>query len=352
VREVVLEALGHLVEEAHLVEGAGDAALGRGAVVRDHHDQRVVELADLLERVEQAPEVVVAVGDEPGEDLHHPRVQAPLVGGQRRPLGHVGITRRELRVRGHQPELLLAREDLLAVDVPAFVEGAGVAVGPLARDMVRRVRAAGRVVHEERLLGRVDMRVEDVLDRLVREVLAEVVAVIGQARLLGRAVVAVLQEHLRHHAVLERHPPVVARIARSELHDAGDAAGVVVAAGEDRGARGRAEGRRVHVRVARPGCRDAVDVRRLHEPAEAAELAVADVVEDDEEHVRRAVARADRGRPGGAGLLHRAPDHAREVAALGIFDGIVRHARQPRRRPSLCARVRACRSQGGAHRPG
>jgi hypothetical protein len=46
-------------------------------------------------------------------------------------------------------------------------------------------------------------------------------------------VVALLEQHLRDHAVLERHPPVIARIAGGQLHDAGDAAGVVVAAGED-----------------------------------------------------------------------------------------------------------------------
>ena len=79
-REVVLEALGHLVEEAHLVERAGHAALGRRAVVGDDHDQRVLELADPLERVQDPAEVVVAVRDEARVDLHHARVQAALVG--------------------------------------------------------------------------------------------------------------------------------------------------------------------------------------------------------------------------------------------------------------------------------
>ena len=80
-----------------------DAALGRGAVVGDDHDQRVVELADLLERVEDAAEVVVGVRDEAGEDLHHPGVQPPLVVGQRVPLRHVGVARRELGVGGSRP---------------------------------------------------------------------------------------------------------------------------------------------------------------------------------------------------------------------------------------------------------
>jgi hypothetical protein len=94
-REVLVEALRHLVEEQHLVERSGDAALGRGAVVGDHHDQRVVELADLLERVEDATEVVVGMGDEAGVDLHHPGVEAPLVVGHRAPPRDVGIARRQ-----------------------------------------------------------------------------------------------------------------------------------------------------------------------------------------------------------------------------------------------------------------
>jgi hypothetical protein len=45
-RQVVLEALRDHVEEEHLVERTRRTALGRGAVVGDDHDQRVVELAE------------------------------------------------------------------------------------------------------------------------------------------------------------------------------------------------------------------------------------------------------------------------------------------------------------------
>ena len=142
--------------------------------------------------------------------------------------------------------------------------------------MVRSVGRARRVVHEERLLGRVDVRVEDHLDRLVGQVLAEVVALLRRPRLRDRRVVlgqvgiplvrlaaeeavealepaaerpaverpgrrvllrrrevplaeaervvALLEQHLRQHAVLERHPAVVAGEAGGQLHDAGHAA--------------------------------------------------------------------------------------------------------------------------------
>jgi hypothetical protein len=256
--EVLLEALGHVVEEQHLVERSRDAALGRGAVVGDDHDDRVLELADLLERVQDAAEVMVGVGHEAGEDLHHPCVEPPLVVGQRVPLGHVGIAWRQRCVRREEPQLLLACEHRLAVGVPPRVELALVAVGPLLRHMVRSVPGAGGEVHEERLLGRVDVRVAHELDRVVGEVRAEVVALLRRARLRdrgvvlrqvgiplvrlaaeeavialespaqrpamkgsgrrvvlrrgevplaeGERVVALIEQHLRQHAVLERHP--------------------------------------------------------------------------------------------------------------------------------------------------
>jgi hypothetical protein len=166
-----------------------ETPLGRGAVVGDDHDDRVLELADLLERVQDAAEVMVGVVHEAGEDLHHPRVEPPLVVGQRVPLGHVGIAWRQGCLRWEEPQLLLACEHGLAVRVPAAVELALVAVGPLLRHMVRSVPGAGGVVHEERLFGRVDVRVAHELDRVVGEVLAEVVSVLRRARLRDRGVV-------------------------------------------------------------------------------------------------------------------------------------------------------------------
>ena len=57
----------------------------------------------LLEEVDQPPDVVVGVAEEPREDLHHAAVEPALVGRQRVPLGHVGVVARELRVAGTMP---------------------------------------------------------------------------------------------------------------------------------------------------------------------------------------------------------------------------------------------------------
>ena len=62
-----------------------------------------------------------------------------------------------LRVLRDHAELLLVGEDLLAQRVPALVEQVHVAdlLDPFRRRVVRRMRAAGNVVDEERL-ARVD----------------------------------------------------------------------------------------------------------------------------------------------------------------------------------------------------
>src|SRR6266566_5111429 len=77
--QALLKRLRCIVEELTLVGGAGGAALGAGTVIRDDHDQGVVELVDALQVVEQATNVIVCVGQEAGEDLHHAGVELLLL---------------------------------------------------------------------------------------------------------------------------------------------------------------------------------------------------------------------------------------------------------------------------------
>ena len=151
----------HLVGERdavlhrHLVERAGDGALHAGAVVApDPDDHRVVELAELLDRVDHAADVVVGVLREARVDLHLARVERLELVGHVVPRGERVVARRELRIGRDDAELLLARERLLAELVPALVELPLVLVGPRLRDVVRRVAAPGREVDEERLRRR------------------------------------------------------------------------------------------------------------------------------------------------------------------------------------------------------
>ena len=154
--ELLLRLENESVEEGELVERARDRALEAGAVVTpDVDDERVVEVAHLVDRVEEPADVPVGVLLVAGVDLGLARVELLLdvvverVPGREGvwPLGQLGVCRDDA-------ELLLAGEGPLAQLVPAVVERALVRVGPLLRDVVRGMGAAGRVEHEPRL-GRV-----------------------------------------------------------------------------------------------------------------------------------------------------------------------------------------------------
>ena len=188
------------LNELHLVDRAVRAALAAGAVVGDEDDERVLALAGLLEVVEQAPDLVVGVREEPGVDLGHAAEQPLLVVRERVPrprdveqrerlavgpgarLGRADrVDRRQLGVGRDDAHLLLAGQRLLAHRLVAHVEAALELVDPLLRRVVRRVAGARRVVEEERLLRRDRLGVLDELDRLVGEVLGEVVALLRRA---------------------------------------------------------------------------------------------------------------------------------------------------------------------------
>ena len=160
---------------------------------------------DCLQEVEQAPDLVVGVGQEPGVHLGHPAEQPLLLLRQRVPgpdhvhrvprlaldalLLGIGVQRRQLGVLGEDAQLLLALEHLLAVALVAHVEAALVLLDPLLGGVVGGVGGAGAEVHEERLVGHDHLGVFDELDRLVGEVGGQVVAVLGHRRLLHRVVV-------------------------------------------------------------------------------------------------------------------------------------------------------------------
>ena len=205
--QVGLDGVGDVVEELVLVERAVGAALAAGPVVGGDDDDGVLQLPGLLQVVEQPPDLVVGVGDEPGVVLGHAGEQAPLVLAQgvpgphevqlgpRLPVGPgglglaVGVDRRQLGVGGQQPHSLLVLQDPGPDGLIALVEAALVAVGPLLPHVVGGVGAAGAEVRVEGLVRRHRLGVADELDRLVDQVGRQVVALLGRVGLLGEVVV-------------------------------------------------------------------------------------------------------------------------------------------------------------------
>jgi len=87
-------------------------------------------------------------------------------------------------VRGNDAELLLLLEDDLAVLVPPHVELALVLVGPFLCDVVGRMARGERQEREPRLVGGDGLVIREEGDRLIDDVLGEVIALLGKLRLI------------------------------------------------------------------------------------------------------------------------------------------------------------------------
>ncbi len=213
--------------------------------------------------------------------------------------------------------------------------------------MVRSVRCPGGEVHEERTVGHQSLLLADPADGVVGEVLGEVVALLGrrgrldgrrpvvQRRLvlvvlaadeaverleaatgrgpcverahrrrlphrhlvalaeLGGRVAVQLQRHRQRRLRVRPHR-AVARRRRRGLGDAAHPDRVVVAAGEHRLASRRTQRGRVEAVVAEAGRREPFSVRRVAGSPECRRGAEPDVVEQHDQHVRRAVWRQQR----------------------------------------------------------
>ena len=111
------------VQRRHLVEDAVERAFHRGAVVADlPEDQRVVALADVLQRIENTADFVIGLRGVGGEGLHQPRGDILLVRRQRILRRDFLGPRRQLGVGRNDAQLELPLIRLLAVLVPALVE--------------------------------------------------------------------------------------------------------------------------------------------------------------------------------------------------------------------------------------
>ena len=202
----VLDGVDEAVEELDFVDRPVGSALAAGAVVGDHHDDCVVQLTGILQIVQDPADLGIGVGQEAGEHLGHPGEEALLLVGQSVPGPHgvlqrprfpvgaldiqIRIDLRQFGVGRYHAELLLVGQHDLAVALVAHVEAAGVFVGPLLEHMVRGVTGAGAEVGEPRLVRRDHLGVLDELDRLVGEVLRQVIALFrGGGRLDGVVVV-------------------------------------------------------------------------------------------------------------------------------------------------------------------
>ena len=93
----LIDAVVHLADpcrvevgEPHVVDGAVRTALRAGAVVRDHQDQGVVELAESAKEVDHPTQLMIGMGEEAGEALHESGGHRPLAIVECLPCRHPG----------------------------------------------------------------------------------------------------------------------------------------------------------------------------------------------------------------------------------------------------------------------
>ena len=252
----------------------------------------------------------------------------------------------QLRLGRDHAQLLLPGEGLFPQLVPALVELALVLRRPLRRHVVRGVGRPRREVHEEGLVGHERLLPAHPLDGVVGQVLGEVIALFGGLVQLDRRgafvergvvlvglgadeAVEVLEAAAGRPGVVRaggaglptRHFVALAELGGGvavqlerlgqrgaglgadravagrrggHLGDAAHADRVVVAPGQQRLARRRAQRGGVEAVVLQPVRRQPLGGRRVARAAEGGRGAEAHVVDQDDQHVGRALGRAQR----------------------------------------------------------
>ena len=362
-----IDGHGDAVEERDFVGCSERAALGAGAVVAvDVDDKRVVKLAHVFDGLDDPADFVIVVSLKGGEDLDLLDEEFFLLGRAIVPvLEHLRRPGLQLGVRRNHPKALLVLENPLPQLVPAVVKKMHVVdlVHPFLGRVMRRVRGAGNVITEERLaridlvqavhpvnrivghggneiparlaLEGIDLRgvAEQVRLPLIGVTADEPVEILkahadrplversDRAGLEGRRVVVlakprcgetVVQQDAADGGLVLGDDAVVARKARGLFRDDAKTRRVMVAPGNQRGARRRTERGGVNVIVAQPGLCDAIHGRCRDDAAEGARHAEARVVGHDEQDVGGLLGRHHARRPPCFGLKGVVLDHAAE----------------------------------------
>ena len=134
--------------------------------------------AEILERINQTSHVVVRVFHETGVHLHLAEQNGLHFFRDCVPGRNFWMPLRKFAVRRNDAELLLPGKRLLAELVPPLVELAFVLIRPLLGHMMRSVGRARREIGEERLVRHQRLLLADPLDRLIRQVLGQVIALL------------------------------------------------------------------------------------------------------------------------------------------------------------------------------
>ena len=182
-------SLDHEVKELHFVQNAEWSALLAGTVVRHHHDDGVVELAERLKFIDQSADLCIGVLKERTKCFLQRKSKLLLVLRKRIPRLNAGITWCKLRICGNQTEFDLLCEPTFAGNIPAFIVLAAMTSEILLGRLMRRVRSAKSEIREERTIWSDRDCVVNELDRFVDQIFAEVIALGRSCRWVDAVIV-------------------------------------------------------------------------------------------------------------------------------------------------------------------
>lgn len=361
--------IAHAVKPRDFIGRAHRTALSARAVVAvDVDDECVVELAHVLDGLNDAPDLVVTIRLVGGEDFDLLDEELLLISAELIPWLKVFYRPRlHLRVRWDDAKLLLIREDAVAQLLVAVVEEVHVVdlVHPFLGRVMRRMRGTRCVFHEKWLARHRLVHAIEVINRVVRhggdeipssrrlaleginlrgvaeEVRLPLVGIAADeaveileahasgpvierpslARLIGRRVVILTEPRCGITVVLEYAPDsglvlwddaVITGETGGLLGDHAEAHRVMVSPGDERGPRRRAKRGGVDVVIAQTALREAIHRRRRDDTAEGARHAKPGVIRDDEQDIGRTLRRHDARCPPRLGLQSVVFDHAAE----------------------------------------
>ena len=175
---LLLDGVRDLILSQQFADAAELAFSARSVVAPDVEDDGVVADAEALKLIDHLARLDIDVFHKAGEYFHQPPLERTLRFRDAVPRGHALGPGGQLGISRYPSQGLLLFEDTFAHDIPAVVELALVLVSPLLEDVVRAVCCAGRPVHEERLVGRERAMLAHPGNRLVCHVLAQMVLLV------------------------------------------------------------------------------------------------------------------------------------------------------------------------------
>ncbi len=181
---VLLDGRWNAVLRQQLADRAVLSLGGRPIVSPDVKHECIVPVSEMIDLVENAARLRIGVFPEPREHFHQAALKRPLAFRNTVPRRHRRVTRSELRLRRYPALRLGAFEDALAIGVPAVVELSFILIRPLFCYVVRTVNRTGRPIHEERLIGLERFMLPQPINRIVRQVFAQMVTFLGRLRRL------------------------------------------------------------------------------------------------------------------------------------------------------------------------